>query len=721
MKSLPIQPALSVCLFASMLAASPVRSDELEPNGTSSTATPLTLTDGAARIRGRVFPVMDEDYYSFSASAGDRVYAATQTLFDASASGDSTLTLLGTDGTTTIEEDLNDGTYNGGSSTIAGAVIPTSGTYYLRVKHNAGTGTIRPYDLYVQVRSGSPVAETESNDTGEPLAAGGWMSGTITDVDPTEIDMFTFSLAAGDTVFLSLDADPERDATTFNPRLGLDNFAGQFDLTTNDANATSPNSEAFFLTVKDAGTYTVFVDSIVAAGLGVSATYHLNVSVFPAPATTSTTYTSTDVPQIIPTTAGSISSTLSVPDDIRIGKLRVHLDITHTFMQDMDVHLVAPDGSEIGLFTDIGAGTVGGPLTTLDLILDDDAALPFFGSLVRGMILQPELAYRLDWFTGVRAQGTWTLVVRDDANGDGGTINAWALEIIADETPDFDETLYSTDFESGDGGFTHSGTQDEWELGTPAFAPITTANSGSNCWKTDLDNSYNASSNQDLVSPDIDLTTVVGNVTVEWAQKFHIESANFEHAHVEIQEVGGGGATRRVWEWYDATMNNTVGNPTSTIAESGGWQLRRADISEFIGKTIRIVFHLDSDTTVQLTGWAIDDVAVRVRNPEPARLTLSGPSRFPVTKVGKTSRPKTMTIRNIGEENATDLRVVLQGSARREYLLTRPASLLVPSASTTCRARFKPKRGGNRKATLLLQSNVAPLKSTLQGRAKAKS
>ena len=60
---------------------------------------------------------------------------------------------------------------------------------------------------------------------------------------------------------------------------------------------------------------------------------------------------------------------------------------------------------------------------------------------------------------------------------------------------------YTSDFEADDGGFTHSGTADEWERGLPTFAPITTAHSGVNAWKTDLDNTYENNANSDLVSP----------------------------------------------------------------------------------------------------------------------------------------------------------------------------------------------------------------------------
>src|SRR5690606_28361722 len=148
------------------------------------------------------------------AATGDRVYAATQTLFDASASGDSVLELIGTDGTTVLETDNNDGTFNASSSSIAGFSIPAPGTYFLRVRHNVGTGTIRPYHLHFRLQSGAPVAEVEANNTpatATPLPASGWVSGTITAVSPGESDFFSITLAAGDSVYLSLDMNPERD------------------------------------------------------------------------------------------------------------------------------------------------------------------------------------------------------------------------------------------------------------------------------------------------------------------------------------------------------------------------------------------------------------------------------------------------------------------------------------------------------------------------------
>jgi uncharacterized repeat protein (TIGR01451 family) len=602
---------------------------EAEPNNAFGVANPIA--GSSAQITGNIFPAADVDFYSFTAAAGDRVYAATQTLFDASASGDSTLQVLASDGTTIIEADNNDGTFNGNSASIAGTVIPTAGTYYVRVAHNVATGMIRPYHLSFRLQSTAPAAEVEPNNdtlTPTPIPASGHVTGAISAVSPGESDFYSITLAAGDSVYLSLDMNPERDAAVWNGRLGFGLFgnppANQI-LLANDANtgatATDPNSEAFFFTVKDAGTYFVYVDSIVAAGLGATATYNLSATVYPRvlPPGTCTTYSSADTPVVIPTGPGSVTSTITVPGNPRIADLDVAINLNHTFMQDVDAHLISPAGNDNGLFTDIGAATAGGPQTLMDIVLDDEAALPFAFALSSTWRNQPELAYRLGWFDGENAGGNWTLQLRDDATGDGGTLNSWSITVCEPPPPPTcppgfgAQVAFSTDFESGDAGFTHSGVTDEWERGLPSFAPITTCNSGVNCWKTDLDNTYNAGvaagTPQDLLSPAISLAGLTPPIVVSWAQRYQIESASFDRAFIDFQQVGGA-TPLRLWEWRDATMTSAVGNPAVTVAESSGWSQYSLRADSLAGLNTELRFNLTSDNTVQLTGLAIDDVTV---------------------------------------------------------------------------------------------------------------
>jgi len=631
---------------------------EVEPNNTPATATPIGRS---VKVKAsNIYPNGDIDFYSFQANAGDRVYAATMTSFSAGSSTDSQLTLLASDGTTTVEFDDDNGTFAGLSSSIAGAVIPSTGTYYLKVNDfTAGTTTERPYDLWVSVQSGTPTPEVEPNDTpgtANPLPANGWVSGTRDPAVATEQDWYSMTLNAGDTVYLGLDLNPERDGVTWNGRLGMALFgdANNQILVVDDAGTGDvtpvPNnpSEALFVTVKNAGTYYAFVDSATAAVGGPTSTYHLNVTVLPRDnaGLTCTTYASTNVPQTIGPGTGLTSSTITVPGNPRIAKMRVGIELNHALMADLDVQLRSPAGNDNGLFTDIGAAATGGQ-QQMDLVLDDDAGTPFGFTVLKGLSFKPELNYRLGWFNGENAGGTWTLDIRDDtANTSGGTLTNWNLEICTEPTPG-GQILYQENFEptppppftntapqANDGGYTHSGTADEWQYGIPNTPATTTANpvaaftncnnNSNGCWKTDLTGTYNVSSNQDLFSPNLSLLGYTGSIQLEWAMKYQMESASFDHAFVEVQDVNNPANNRIVWQWLDATMTNAPGNPVVNIPASAGWGTYRANISDFSGKLIKLRFHLDSDTTVNFGGVAIDDVIIRGISVVAANVAVSG-------------------------------------------------------------------------------------------------
>jgi subtilisin-like proprotein convertase family protein len=593
----------------------PITVREAEPNGSPAEATAI---GGASAVAyGTVYPNGDLDYFSFAGAAGDRVYAAVQTSHSANGSTDSYLTLFDSDGTTVIEFDNDDGSFGSLSSSIAGATLPANGTYYIQARHSSATNQLRPYNLYFRLQSGLPTAETEPNDTGQALPAGGWVSGDTSAV--TDVDIFTFDLSAGDTVFLSLDLDPERDAAEWNGTVGLGPFNG-FVLIVNDAGSSSPDSEAFFMTVKDAGTYYAYVT--VPSGGTTFGTYHLSATVFPASndGLACTTYTSTDVPQTIPDGPGLVTSTITIPGNPRIADLDVAIDLTHLNMPDLDVNLVSPQGNDNGLFNDIGSSSQ----TPMNLVVDDEGAIPIGAyTVVSGMVYQPEYNYRLSWFDGEDAGGTWTLTLRDDAAANGGTLNGWSITVCEPAPPPqcppgyAPVTVYASDFEANDGGFTHSGTQDEWQWGTPSYVPITTCASGTNCWVTDLVGTYNASSNQDLVSPVIDLTGLSAPVLVSWSQRYQMESASYDHATVDFRWADDSNPTR-LFEWLGATMTVSVGSPSTTIQESAGWGLFTADMSSYAGQQTELVFHVDTDSSVNYAGLAIDDVAVTACEPSMA-------------------------------------------------------------------------------------------------------
>ncbi|MFT3742848.1 MAG: PPC domain-containing protein [Pyrinomonadaceae bacterium] len=188
-------------------------SGEVEPNGTTATASPIAGSQ--AVVKAPLYPNGDVDFYSFTANAGDRIYVAAMTSNSAGSSTDSQVTVIASDGTTTLEFDDDNGSFAGLSSTIAGVTIPSNGTYYIKVNDfTAGTTSERPYELYFKRQTAAPTAEVEGNDTpatANPLPASGHVSGARNPAVATEQDWYSLNLNAGDTVFLSLDLDPERD------------------------------------------------------------------------------------------------------------------------------------------------------------------------------------------------------------------------------------------------------------------------------------------------------------------------------------------------------------------------------------------------------------------------------------------------------------------------------------------------------------------------------
>ena len=186
-----------------------------------------------------------------------------------------------------------------------------------------------------------------------------------------------------------------------------------------------------------------------------------------------------------------------MPGNPKIRELEGRVSTSRTLaLGELDISLVAPDGNEVVILDDPPAAAAGTTAPQIHSTYDDEAGLPssLFG-VNKPMIWQPESLARLGWFKNQNAGGLWTLNVRDDAGVGSGTLNGWSIDVARPGHPALPgrqhERLHPGLRGVNDGGYTHSGTADEWDYGLPAFAPITTAHSGTKAWKTDLDNTYN--------------------------------------------------------------------------------------------------------------------------------------------------------------------------------------------------------------------------------------
>lgn len=138
-----------------------------------------------------------------------------------------------------------------------------------------------------------------------------------------------------------------------------------------------------------------------------------------------TTYNSTDVPKAISSSGTpSVSSVLSVGSGGTIADVNVvNLNGTHTWINDLDFNLRSPAGTQIQIMAQSCNSE-----DNFNLNLDDEAApgswpCPPTG----GGTYRPSTA--LSAFDGQNSSGTWTLIVDDNANLDGGSLNGWGLQI----------------------------------------------------------------------------------------------------------------------------------------------------------------------------------------------------------------------------------------------------------------------------------------------------
>lgn len=163
-------------------------------------------------------------------------------------------------------------------------------------------------------------------------------------------------------------------------------------------------------------------------------------------------------------------------------------------------------------------------------------------------------------------------------------------------------TIFSDDLESGQGAWTlgvdgSPGT--EWELGTPS-AGAPGANSGVNCFGTNLDGAYEIDANVWLRSPAIDLTGASA-ATLNYAEFKDIEQM-FDSGTINI---------------VDASDDSFIVEVESAIEGlSTEWETVSFELpAEALDKNIKIEFRLTSDDFTNLAGWYIDDISVTTPAP----------------------------------------------------------------------------------------------------------
>ena len=114
-----------------------------------------------------------------------------------------------------------------------------------------------------------------------------------------------------------------------------------------------------------------------------------------------------------------------------VSDVNVRVRLNHTFNGDVDMFLVAPDGTTVELATDLpgaGFGSGANDCTGVPTVFDDQATTAITsGSAPFAGTFRPE--GKLTDLNGKLVEGVWKLRITDDESGDTGTLGCFQLEI----------------------------------------------------------------------------------------------------------------------------------------------------------------------------------------------------------------------------------------------------------------------------------------------------
>ena len=140
-------------------------------------------------------------------------------------------------------------------------------------------------------------------------------------------------------------------------------------------------------------------------------------------------YDSTDVPKQIPDNDTSgISSVINVLDDYSVTDVNVSIDITHSWLWDLQIYLIAPSGTEV-LIYDRSCGSAGEQREDINAIFNDEASTVVCDNTTPAISGTTKSQNFLSLFNGLSSFGDWTLKVVDNAPADLGTLNNWSIEL----------------------------------------------------------------------------------------------------------------------------------------------------------------------------------------------------------------------------------------------------------------------------------------------------
>ncbi len=176
------------------------------------------------------------------------------------------------------------------------------------------------------------------------------------------------------------------------------------------------------------------------------------------------------------------------------------------------------------------------------------------------------------------------------------------------------QVIWSDDLEGDTSGWTHSGTQDSWTLGS-------TVHGGAKAWQA---NNFGSLSDQRLVSPSVTLPAGLTGLNLAFWNQQSMEDNGatgcFDGAILEVSSNGGstwaqvtGGLLTQPYDGPVSTSySSAIGGLSAWCGDPSPYTYSVIDMQSYAGQTVQFRFRMANDSSVASPnpGWAIDDLRV---------------------------------------------------------------------------------------------------------------
>ncbi|WP_166962564.1 zinc-dependent metalloprotease [Yeosuana marina] len=123
-------------------------------------------------------------------------------------------------------------------------------------------------------------------------------------------------------------------------------------------------------------------------------------------------------------------STINIPNNGAISNIKVHVNVTHSFISDLKVVLKHPNNTTESTLWEKNCFKSTG-YADFNITFEDGSSTVSCASPTEGTYIP---ATPLSVFNGLDISGNWTLSIIDDSTGDVGVLNDWSLEFCSTTT-----------------------------------------------------------------------------------------------------------------------------------------------------------------------------------------------------------------------------------------------------------------------------------------------